>query len=1008
MVLNYQTIAIPFGQGLDTQTDEKTVPTAKLSDLQNGVFTERVTVKKRNGYTALTTNIHSFLSNLSISTADALVTRQDELIELSDNTIYSYSPASAGWLTKGTLYNVRPSEEAVAQLPAVQSQPDCASAGGVVVYAWEDSRGGVRYAIFNETTGATIIDTVSLVSTSSRPRCVAIDGFLQVVYYDSDVNSLKTVVINPTNLTVLTLSNKTLVGDVHADAVYDIALIGTKAAIAYKNSTGAITLGYLTSSGLMGSPGVSLPSPISFATPSVGPAIAADPNTNRLMVIYYDTSNGLQGRVYDAELNLVAGAAVLDSDNALDVRGIVVGFDAEMTGSFTTAQIFYEVGATDSWNHYIKHKTYNTSGGGGAITTLMRHAGLASRVFSTGGKKAQVNLQHQSGLQNTYFTIDSDGHIIARLGAGEADTLISNQIYPQVQSMGNSKWAWVGEYRRALPVKQDSSDTVNPNTPTTFSETGVKKFTLDFNPENPYPHVEVGETVYIQSGLLHSYDGLSATENNFLLFPENISAVGTTTGAGGITNGTYSYNVYWEWTNNLGQREQSTTASGVQVAVSGDDAVQLTVPTLSFTKKQTLGDFGNRANVRLAVYRTEDDGNTFYRVDDPSSPVYNDPDADTVNFTDELSDTTLTTRELDYRNAELEHTAPPTSTLIAAAQDRIFLAGLENAQAVRYSKLHNWPDGVSFSDLLEIEVDDAGGPITGLAPLDENLVVFKKHRIFLVAGIGVDNTGGGQEYVSRLISSDVGCTNSASIVPVNNGVMFQSEKGIYLFDGNQGLRRVGAEVERYQDQTFTAAHLLQDQNQVRFLTNSGRTLVYDYEFDQWSTFTINGIDAVLWNDTYTFLQSNGVVLQETEGVFTDNNAPYRLVMETSWLRLRNLLGYQKVRWYGFIGDGDDGVRVRVGWNINYHNDYPVTREYTHSAGATPYGSGLYGDGLYGGGQNGILLFRGRVKPGRVQAIRFRIEDVPGTDPNKTYELSELALHIGFKPGVSRLNQLNTL
>src|SRR5256885_5511617 len=71
-----------FAGGVDTKTDEKTVPTTKLLALENGVFTRATSIKKRNGYETLAT----------IPDAIRLAQRGDaELLAFTDARAYSVS-----------------------------------------------------------------------------------------------------------------------------------------------------------------------------------------------------------------------------------------------------------------------------------------------------------------------------------------------------------------------------------------------------------------------------------------------------------------------------------------------------------------------------------------------------------------------------------------------------------------------------------------------------------------------------------------------------------------------------------------------------------------------------------------------------------------------------------------------------------------------------------------------------------------------------------------------------
>ena len=62
-MLNFQNIPFPFGQGLDTKDHPVYVPIGKLTELENGIFTQTGSISKRNGYNRFNNQI---LANTNI------------------------------------------------------------------------------------------------------------------------------------------------------------------------------------------------------------------------------------------------------------------------------------------------------------------------------------------------------------------------------------------------------------------------------------------------------------------------------------------------------------------------------------------------------------------------------------------------------------------------------------------------------------------------------------------------------------------------------------------------------------------------------------------------------------------------------------------------------------------------------------------------------------------------------------------------------------------------------
>lgn len=631
-----------------------------------------------------------------------------------------------------------------------------------------------------------------------------------------------------------------------------------------------------------------------------------------------------------------------------------------------------------------------------------------------------VNLAHDSALQPTLFTVSlSQPSIVAKVFPGNAGGLHSRPHLPQVDVV-DSVATFGAVYRNRLAVDE--------GLPVQYTDKNPAIVRLDFDaPQSP--PVVFGRAAYIPGGFLWMFDGNEAVESGFHLFPENITAVPSNTTSGTLTqSSTVNYQVYYEAFNDRGERELSTAASGVQVTLGGsDDTVTLTIPTLSLTEK----------TARIAVTRTVGDGTTRYRVDSPTSPIWNRTDLDTVQFVDVLSDASAAKRELDYTNAEFDHSAPPAAGIIAAGKERIFLADVAGfPDTVIYSKVRQDGTAASFNLGLAMPVDQDGGPITALAVMDDNTIIFKERRIFGFNGPGPSNTGleGDNFSSAQLITSDVGCISQRSVVVSSQGVFFQSHKGIWLLDRQMGLSYVGADVEAYNDQTITSATLLQDENRIVFLTDSGRTLNYDYFFRQWSTFTNHeGVASCLVDGSYHYLKANGRVRKIAPDYYKDVNTGIRLALETGWIapfghhtlwRCKSLYVLGKFR-------SDAVIRVKIAYNleeifVDTCDWNPSDAFITDNFGDNDFGDGIFGQTNYADDSFGAAYF-GQVDYGapvpkidrvyqfrihmprqKVQAIKLRFEDITGGSPGESFELNYLTLEAGKEAELHRLSPSKTI
>jgi hypothetical protein len=231
--------------------------------------------------------------------------------------------------------------------------------------------------------------------------------------------------------------------------------------------------------------------------------------------------------------------------------------------------------------------------------------------------------------------------------------------------------------------------------------------------------------------------------------------------------------------------------------------------------------------------------------------------------------------------------------------------------------------------------------------------------------------------------------------------MFQSEKGIFFLNRSRQVSYIGASVEAYNDQAVTRATLVGSTTQVRFLTSSGRTLLFDYLFGQWSTWTNHeGIDAVVSNGTYYYARDDGRIFKENQTSYADDGARIPLVIETAWLGfLPQLQGFCRFWHVRLLGEWKSQHTLSMQYALDYTVDgnwsQPVPFVAT-TMGGSNYGDGNYGDGNYGGTANAPYQWRWHIGAHGMKA-RFRFTDSePAGIAGPSFGLTELLLTGGIK------------
>ncbi len=977
MALQKQHIQINLGQGVDQSTDEKLVVPGKLLDLKNGVFVKGGRIDKRNGYSLLS---NQKVDNTFISGGDSLQVFNNELLQYNNQKLYSLASGNQKWIDKGAVVSTAVTTKQILKNTASQTHADWATKNGVSVYAYEDTRGGIRALVFDETSGTTIIPDTSLDAAASRCRCYAFNQHLYVVYYKAgSLWSRRISFVSPLAFEPAI----ELVNDINTtNPNFDLLPFQNLRVCLVHNVEGASETRILW-----------LDEDSAVLQGTLAPKTIAEASTNCLGVILgpinsfhvvYHNASGLRCAVRNLGGASITAPTTVDSYTSTDIVNV--------TGFSDGAKViyFYEVSNATPSNTIVKTNNMTNNGTVGSATVFMRSVGLWSKAFieqSTG--LGYVAVTHKSAEQSSYFLTRQDGLITGRFFYTNGAGLTTRPILSNVQSFVSGKYSFCALNTVDL-VSQDTS---------LFSLLGVSNVEIDFTNLDNFTASQIGNNLHIVGGALSMYDGQSVVEHGFHLFPEGLSA--STSGSSGVGNGDYQYVAVYEWVDNQGYYHRSAPSLPLNVTVSGGHKnVTVTIPTLRLTNK-----IAPRTPVSIVLYRTEDGpGEVFFRVSSISSPTYNDTTVDSVAIVDTTPDASLISNELLYTTGGiLENISPPSCKLIEQFKDRIFLAGLENPYQVAYSKQHAAGEPVEFNNLLALDLASDGGPVTALAVLDDKLLIFKSDRVFVTFGDGPNNAGLGGEFANvQFISADVGCISQQSVARFPGGVIFKSKKGIYMIDSSMNMQYIGAEVEDFNSLNITSANLMSNVNQIRFTTSDGPCLVYDYFFRQWSTFDPYAAnDAVVLGGNYIFMNRSGDVLMEDSG-YRDNNAGISLSLTTSWLSFDSIVGFQRVYSLLIVGSFKSYHKLRVSVGYDFSKTYQsVYIMDTNDA----IGSGVYGgtspfgnDPKFGGESNDYRLAFG-MDIQKCTAIRFKIEDITVAETvgtGEAFNITALGVLVGIK------------
>lgn len=1036
MSLQKSVVPVQFSGGQDTKTAKQLVLPGKFLLLRNCVRIQGDKVDKRAGFSKLSTETlspyQSVTSSGPVSTSGlqygtALARFKNELLMLDSQNfqVFSYSRGANNWISRqessdqGTmslLTTGHVESSSIIRNSATQAMPDLCTIGTRSMLVWEDSRGGCGYSIFDNTTNEVIIGDQQSTATGSRPKCLGIGNNFIIMYYDS--GSLKQRIVPITALDTLG-TETTILNGTMTDNPWDWENYSTYSFFAVNNDVGGLTLGYINLNGDLGDPVQNgLPAPISTANPADRVlTVNVDVDNGRVFVLYQDGG--------DANLRIISSddAFFTPHDDLVANIGNVTNitlFPPRNSGSTSMLRFEYETFldlTSGGHRNRIWLGEIQWTGVGPATNTLYsadhnkEGVGLVVKGINADLHSFTVGA-FDSSLQSTYFIYGPGFHndgdastICARIAPGVGNGYTKDP--DEMLKPGLPKANVLSDGTIMFPVQIKNSLRA-VGTTVTSDNVGIEIVRFTF--PTPYYSVDtLGDNAHIAGSVLLHYDGTRVFEDNFHVFPEDINE---SVGSGSSTfpaTGNYSYQFTYEWTDGKGQIHRSAPSVLITATLAATtDLVNLEIPTIrTFTNS-------NR-DIKIVIYRSAPNLSTvLYKL----ASISNDLSVNFVTYTDTNSNGGgLTSREILYTvGGILENIPAPACKVVHKHGNRLFVTGLEDPTLIEYSREWVPQEPVQFNDTLTIRTDELGGSVTTLSTLDDKLIVFKRDRVFTVSGQGPTDSGEQNDFTApQLISADVGTQEPLSVVITPLGLMFKSLKGIYLLTRSLETRYIGAGVEAYNDLSITSANVLTSKNEVRFTTSDGDCLVYNYFFDQWSTFSnYEAMSAVLdIDDTYLHLKANGTTNRELAGTYNDNGARFSMDIETSWFSFNSIQGFQRVYRISLLGDFLSHHFTQLDIAYNFQDVYNQTVYFDTRSGLS---SGTYGDDIYGDespyGGLGNQVYQWRLKPQRqkCEAMKLRIKDIDSLVPGGggSFSLVHLAFEVGAKTGVNRQRATKSL
>lgn len=472
----------------------------------------------------------------------------------------------------------------------------------------------------------------------------------------------------------------------------------------------------------------------------------------------------------------------------------------------------------------------------------------------------------------------------------------------------------------------------------------------------------------------------------------------------------YYYQVTYEWTDMQGNAHTSAPSIPVAVTTSGvasTGSITISIPTIRLTSKVITP-------VKLVVYRWSVQTQVYNQVTSITAPLLNDTTADSVSFVDVLPDAQVIGNNIIYTTGGVApNSSAPGSVIITSFDTRLWVVDAEDPNLLWISKTVVEAVPVEFSSLFTIFVAPnigtvaSSGPVTAIAPMDDKLIVFKKNAIFYITGTGPDNLGTtapgcplGSYSQPTFITSVVGCVNQQSIVLTQDGLMFQSDKGIWLLNRSLQTTYIGAPVEAFNESIVNSANVIPGTNYVLFTLDTGEMLMYDYYYQQWGTFKgTPTTSSCIYNGLHTVLNSYGQIVQETPGLYLDGSNPVLLNFTTSWLNLASLQGYE--RFYEFyilakyLSPHKLSLKVAYDYNDSIYHETLISPNNFSGSTTSPFGIPVPF-----GAPDQIEQWRVHAKKQLCQSFQLSLSEVFdssfGTKPGAGFTMSGLNCRVGLK------------
>ena len=431
-------------------------------------------------------------------------------------------------------------------------------------------------------------------------------------------------------------------------------------------------------------------------------------------------------------------------------------------------------------------------------------------------------------------------------------------------------------------------------------------------------YLEVGGTTFLAGACPQIYDGANFAEEGFNHRPVISSVTFGAAASGNLLNtGPYFFQATYIWTDSKGNIVESEPSEIYEGTPSNNLCTYTpTILPCGLTSKQNVG---------IRIYRSIADAATgaLLYLDDAQPGVANDG----------ITDAAITANTLSPSLRFLPNQPMPSCRVAVMHQNRVWCAGGELGNEVFYSQ--PVPPNLSprwYRPQFRRTIPAAAGRVVNLVSLDDKLIVFCENRIGSIYGDGPTLLGANDnysEFIEAVSGYAIPWTEPLSIVRATDGVWFRCGFGFRLLTRNLSVAKdaqgqdLASELDSViQDVSTQRALISTVAQQVRFYTASD-CYVFDLLYGQWSTFNFTSVaDATAINNEFYHINLTGsAMFVNTKNVNTDDFLPLTATLETAWIALAGVQGYQRLSRIQLLGQTQRPVPLGIAMTVQAYYDY---------------------------------------------------------------------------------------